>query len=341
MANLQAKNEENLQKTMFDYQNSFNSWSNNRSQMVEAGFNPALMFGGSSSPVTFESSGSASGSASNLPQMSPLFKSIDPFEFGNQQIAKQNADSLSMNAGTNSAVGTADVALKKQQTLESASRTAENVRNTALQHRMENVIYDTAMANLMETSARAADFKSRTRERDTMLQPRIENLEANTRRIVTEIEREPLVRAQMSADIRRLRSVVRLNDEMSTTEGVKRKKMASEIDAIGEGLKSSRLERIMSEFGLKQRHKGSDKGYVSLSDFDSRDREAYMALISAGFSPTESAAAVLWYTGVDPKDLTPSIINGASRVLSGTISAATSVATRGAGPASAVRGLFR
>lgn len=320
MANLQAQNEEKLQKTMFDYQNNFNTWSNNKSQMVEAGVNPALMYG-SASPVSFDSSGSASGSASSLPTFQ-AFKSVDPTEFTSQQIAKQNADSMTSNAGTNSMLAGADISLKKAQENEAVARTAEHLRSSAERKNLEKIVYDTALANLDLTSSMGADFKSRTKERETMLPFRTAELDANTRRVEEEIKNQPIVRDQMRADIRRLNSVVTLNEELSTTEGYKRRELSARVDSIEESLKGSRLERIMSEFGLKQRHSGQSPK-STIQDFDERDKAAYRALVDSGMTPSEAAAAVLWYTGVDPKDLSPSYVNGASRVLSGAMNSAT------------------
>lgn len=319
MAELQKKNEIEVQKTMFDTQNEFNTWQNNKSQMVEAGINPALLIGGSQ-PVSFGATGNASASSSG--SVSPvdftkMFKSIDPFEVASQKVAQQNADTNEFAAKSNADKNKAEAEL-------AAARTLQTAYHTDLDKRMEKLIIDTATERLNNIKADSADLRSRTFERDSLLQGRLDEQKYENDLLVKEIEREPLKRAQIRADINHLHSIAKLNHEQATTEGYKRSELVSRIRTLEEDLKGSQLERVAKQFGLYQRHAPSESvkiynsvtnEYVSVG-FSPNEKQAFIAFKELGYSEQEATMAVLYYTGVDPKDLVPSVINGASRIIS-------------------------
>lgn len=344
MAELQYKNTLKLQKEMFDYQNSFNSWSNNKSQMVEAGVNPALMYG-SAQPVTLGASGSAEASAGKLPQGNPLAgisKSLDPFEVVNSRLADEQNNIARMNAQTQQNVGASEVTKNNAEAARAAADTAGKIGDNKLRRRLDNIIVDQSIANLIKTSEETNNIRSMYEERDALLSGRVEQLSYQNQRLLLDIEREPLVRAELSQNIKYLRSLessayadAALTLNQNITENTRRANLVKEGKAIDEALRHSQLDRIMRQCGLAKRHTVEGKN-ATMADLDTNQyRQAYALLVEAGFSDSDAVSACLWYSGVNPADLTPEIIRTAGNVLTAGVGAAVGASAMSRGTASA------
>lgn len=310
-----SKINEELSKNLYDYQNQFNQWANNRSQMADAGFNSALMYGDSmSKPALSGSSASAPSAPSNMP-----FKSIDPNEGISLSFAKrrldieqQNADSQAKRVAIQNAKDAADTLLSAQQ-------------HKMRQH-LEQNIYDTAQAELDYTRA-----LTDSAHMDKFVKGADIGLKTNTSayysalasKIAVDVENLP---QKYQADIKESLALVGYYAEKAETErqtrGVTLRETEARIDNLVENLRSGEVNRIAHMFGLHARHKNwtkiqSDMRELDIVGNDARANGFIKCLLQTGhYTRDEAIAVYMYYTAENPKDVTPAGINAVGKVLS-------------------------
>lgn len=309
MAEIQKQN----QKELMDYETEIatgtNTIATQKGHMAEAGFSPALMYGSMSPAGLMSTSGSASASASSLNPLK-LFDKISPKDTADtiltsqyQKMQKENLEARNH--------------LLRQQTLESAARTAEQTRYTGLQKTLQKTIVDQSLAELERTKWQGQNLKFLT-ERGMQLLPGElvaqglinDQTAANIDRIHSEVLNNSLEYKRIQHDIRRIDSITSLNE---SSEALNREDSLR----VQESVKSSAVGRIMQEFGLANRKLPSNlrSGSVLHQALNNEQMKgAYIELKNLGFSDHEAVNAVLYYCAVDPKDVTPSVVNGATRI---------------------------
>lgn len=308
MAALNHRYREEEAATSFEREASYNQYEADVNKMEMAGLSPALMYGGSvgnSTPqISSVGSSQGSGSVNKTPNMSDFFGKLDPAEYAGQAIERMKARQMEKQTQAN-------VDLQQQQIRESISRTLENQRNTAFKKNLETTMFQQEQQKLRQFALAndTADFELQFK-RDTR---------------ALDIEAKQLGNKE-------LESKIRLVDEEIKTEPVKRAKLAKEMQQIDaatqnyyantellqENLKNGQVGRIMKEFGLSARTLNPMLRNADIlnSPYRTQMEGAKIALERAGFSEFEATNAVIYYMAENPKDVTPSVINGISRILS-------------------------
>ena len=308
MAALNHRYREEEAATSFEREATFNKFSSDMQKMQSAGLSPALMYGqmsGASTSPSVSSVGSSqsAGNVGRYMNVSDFLGKIDPAEYAEATIQRMNA--RTMQEKTKS-----DIELQKQYALESVSRTLENQRNTAFKKSLETTIFNQeqqALRNLKigaDTGEFELGLKRDTRELAIeRMQLDNVNIRKNIELTVEKIQSEPVARMKLHREMDEIQAVI--GNYHANTE------------LLQENLKQGQLGRIMQEFGLNGRTMNFGKGHEL---FDLRYRDAIhgaeLALEELGFSREEAIAASLYYLATDPKDITPSLINGVSRYLS-------------------------
>lgn len=305
----------------FDYQNQFDTIGNTKGQMVKNGYNPALLYG-SMSPVQYSaSSGGASANNVGFPtDFSKFSKAVDPYAIMENELAQKNSEVMREKMK-------AESDYTKQRQLESLARTVEQQRDTRVKNNLEKTIVDTATQNLLNLKTEARNMESEITARDALTASQIElnaqkckeseayvnKMNREAEKIGIEITREPLVRMQISADISRIKAATG--------------NYYADTARLQESIKEGQLGRIMQEFGLNAQtlppNLRNNKAYKTL--WTTQMSAATSALMKAGFSEFEAINAVIYYTASDPKDVTPSVVNGFSRVFSSMVKVPTQV----------------
>lgn len=303
-----AELELSLNKDMFDYTSNFNSWANNKGQMIEAGLNTALMYGGTS-PVTGDTSGaSASSSDVKVPtDFRSSFRSLDPAEYLANSIAEKNGRAMRANAES-------EAALNRQRTLESMAKTLEQQRQTKYNKLLETTLFDIQKQTLLNMGAENANIRSEIAARDAITPSQVAlnyqkvgESEANVRHLnqlakltAEQVKTQPLVRQQLTYDMERIQA--------ATTN------LGANTAGLQESIKKSQLGRIMQEFGLNaQTLKGWQRNNdVYKSIWTTQMSAATTALMQSGFSEFEAVNAVLYYTAENPSEITPGLVGAVS-----------------------------
>lgn len=321
----------------FNRQNvEFNDWSTEKSHMVSAGVNPALMYGGMSPNVGFQSSGGAS--ASNVmktPDLSSL-GSLAPSELGNLRLAQLNGESLRERSS-------AEADYFRQKSAESAIDMLEKSRVHRFNKQLEKTIIDQATADLLKKQNEAGYFSALTGKanaetvRLNMLTPaeyneimsRIgvndataEKLNKDAQAVQLMIEREPLVRNQLKAEARHLNSAASLADQ-------NKKLSQAQQESLEEELRTSVVSRTARECGLTGRRPGkTSKGKSGDINTLSPNELAFcVTLQKYGFSQEEALTAAYYFSFGTLNDLSSEWINAGSRALSGIGAGAAAVVT--------------
>lgn len=311
MAALNHRYREEEAASSFEREATFNQFAADTQKMQEAGLSPALMYGGSvgSSAPSVSSVGSSqsAGNVGRSLNASDFFGRLDPAEYAEQAIQRMNARTMAEKTRS-------DIALQKQYEAESISRTLENQRNTAFKKSLETTLFNLEQENLrgLKIGNETADFNLQFAK--------------DTREI--SIERQQLGNVE-------LRRKSELLAEQIKSEPVARRKMATEITEISaatqnyyantahlqESMKSSQVGRIMKECGLNYRKLPANLRAQDIQHgaWQEQMKAARLALMDCGFSDYEATAAVLYYTAGDAKDVTPSLVNGVSRILGAAI----------------------
>ena len=314
MANLQMENQKQLMQYETELGQDTNTIATQKGHAAAAGFSPALLYGNMTTPSLVSPSGSASGAASSLPNLN-MFDKVSMRDAVEPVLQKRYQDSqIQLMASEQS--------LNHQRELESAMRTAEQSRYTNLQKTLEKTIIDQSLAQLEYTRAASESTRFYTRRGEALLpgelvQQGLINQETGARieKIHTEVVNNRAELSRIYADVRRINSVTSLNASQESLN-------QSDSLRIQEQIKSSAVGRIMQEFGLTTRSlqpelrsaSGLHKGL-----FTTQMTAAAIELKSLGFSEHEAVNAVLYYVAKDPKDVTPSLVNGATRIFSAAI----------------------
>lgn len=316
-----------IQDEQFQKQNvDFNSWANDKGHMIQAGVNPALMYGGMSPSVGFQSSSGASASASAVrPDLSAL-RSISPSELGSLAVADKNGQVVRERTK-------AETSYYHQKAAESLIDTIEKSRQNRFNKQMEQTIIDNAMADLMVKNEQGNYFRSLSGEADfrtermremlpaelSEIYSRIgineqtrDNLIKEGTRLQNEIEREPLVRNKLRAEANQLNAAAHLARQNARLPEMQLKRLE-------EDLRTSQVQRLARECGLTGRRPGqTSKGKPGNLGSMSKNEQAFaLALIHQGFTMDESLTAAYYYSFGSLQDLTSEWINAGSRILSG------------------------
>lgn len=308
MAALNHRYREEEAATSFEREATFNQYASDVQKMQEAGLSPALMYGGSvgSSAPSVSSVGSSqsAGNVGRSVNMSDFFGKLDPAEYTEQAIQRMNARTMAEKTRS-------DISLQKQYELESISRTLENKRETAFKKNLETTLFNQEQQKLNqlrignETGEFNLQFAKDTRELE-MEKLRLENdkIRKDIDLTVEKIKSEPVVRAKLSAEIQ---------EAAAATANY-----YANASLTQEKLKEGQLGRIMQQFGLNARTLNPMMRNADLFNlpFATQMKGAQIALQELGFSEFEATNAVIYYMAENPKDVTPSAINGISRVLS-------------------------
>lgn len=308
MAALNHKYREEEAATSFEREATFNQFASDTQKMQEAGLSPALMYGGSvgSSAPSVSSVGSSqsAGNVGRSVNMSDFFGKLDPAEYTEQAIQRMNARTMAEKTRS-------DISLQKQYELESVSRTLENQRDTQFKRNLETTIFNQEQQKLnqLQIGNEQAGFNLQFAKDTRELEIEKRQL-ANTQvrkdidLTVEKIKSEPVVRAKLGAEIQEC---------VAATSNY-----YANASLTQEKLKEGQLGRIMQQFGLNARTLNPMMRNADLFNlpFATQMKGAQIALQELGFSEFEATNAVIYYMAENPKDVTPSAINGISRVLS-------------------------
>ena len=309
MAALNHRYREQEAASSFEREATFNQFASDETKMREAGLSPALMYGqysGNSTPqISSVGSSQGAGNVGRHVSASDFLGKLDPANYMESTIQRMNAQT--MRDKTKS-----DIALQNQLLLESASKTAENQRNTAFKKSLETMIFNQEVQALQRLQRENAnlefDLQLKRDTRSIEIEKRqLENKELQKKvdLLSEQIKTEPVARAQLAKSMK-------LIDQQASYYG-------KNTEMLDENLKGSQLERIMKEFGLNARTiNPMMRNWDALSlPYQTQMRAAKLALEKCGFSEFEATNAVIYYMATDRKDVTPSFINGMSRFLSG------------------------
>ena len=328
MADIELQNQKKLMDYQVELQQSNNTMATQKGHAIAAGFSPALLYGNMSTPSLQDVNGGSTGaSASHLPELN-LFDRVPLSSVSESVLQKQSQDIQREKIAS-------EVSLNKQRALESAARTAEQTRYTGLQKQLEKTIIDQSLADLHLTQSRGSYFDSATSRINLLLPYEVEQAglmnsqtAERTKHIIEDTLSIKANRQLIPIEKRRLTAMAELAEEQKGTPTKEREALSAEIAGMQESFKRSVIGRVMSESGLngvklppsmRGDIKDLDPNNFSKSAFYMRHREqlngALAALLAAGFSPEEASMAVCYYV-VDARDVSPSLINGISRVAS-------------------------
>lgn len=308
MAALNHRYREQEAATSFEREATFNQFAADETKMREAGVNPALMYGQSMATSTPQvSSVGSSQSAGNVGRSlnaSDFLGRLDPAEYAEQAIQRMNARTMADKTKS-------DIQLQNQLRLESAAKTAAHEYDTGLRKRLETTIFDLQQEQLRnikignEMAGFNLQFAKDTRELD-IEQKQISNIKVrkDIDLVVEKTRTEPVARQKLGVEMDEIRA--------ATTN------YYANADLLQENLRQGQLGRIMQEFGLNARTLNPmlRNGELINAPYKIQMQGASLALQKLGYSEFEATNAVIYYMANDPKDVTPSLINGVSRILS-------------------------
>lgn len=302
------------QKELMDYQTQIaqdtNTIATQKGHAASAGYSPALLYGNMSTPGLMDSaSGTNTGEAPNLDKLK-LFDKLPVDSVANVALQRHQQELLRAQTMSN-------INLQNQQRLKAAAETAEQLRYTGLQKRLERTIVDMSLAELHTEQERAENLRFQTRRGNILLPGELESQGLINRETAAKI-------SKINSDISK--NFVEMAQIRATTAllGSEKIKTDKEVEEVQERIRGNVVGRVMREFGLAARktpqwiRKSKDIDLSRLNEFQYGEqmRGAAATLISLGFSEYEASRAVIYYTCESPKDATPSIINGFARILS-------------------------
>lgn len=305
MAEVNKQNQKELMQYEVELQQQNNTIATQTGHAAQAGVNPALLYGSMSAPGLYSSSASGgTGSSSSLPDLK-LFDKIPMSNTLETMLTKRKQD-------MDYEKQLVDMQKMRQETMESASRTAENLRNTSFQKTIEKTIFDQQVASLHLMESQGANLDFMTQRGQALLPGELvqqglisQKTSSEIEKIASDIRVNSWEMAHLRKDMERIDSVIDLN----------------EVDKRGvvESTKKSALGRIMQEFGLEKRLtppqlRNANALHNALNS--EQMKGAYFTLRQMGFSEHEASNAVIYYSAQDPKDVTPSVLNSASRFFS-------------------------
>lgn len=307
MAALNHRYRELEAQTSFEREANFNQFQSDIDKMTQAGLSPALMYGGnvgSAAPsVSSVGSSQSAGNVGRVPDLSSFFGKFDPAEYSEQVIQRMQAKTLEEKTKS-------DILRNNQDILESISRTAENQRNTAFQRKLEKTLLDQENQQLVNMSLQGQrmdfDLKYSQDTRDLDIQAKQlgnKKLEEDIKLVAEKIRTEPVQRAKLAKEMKEIDAAIA--------------NYTANTGLIQENIKEGQIGRIMREFGLNARTLNPmlRNGEAFNLPYKTQMSAAKIALQECGFSEFEATNAVLYYMATDPKDVTPSLVNGFSRIL--------------------------
>lgn len=311
-------------KQLMDYQTQIaqdtNTVATQKGHLAEAGYSPALMYG-SSVPGLQDSSGSGQGTSSEF-KMPEIFNRVSPDNVYESVVTKRYQDMQQKRLQS-------DIQLNMKRGLREDAETAELLRKTGLSKRMEQTIIDQMTEDLALTRAQSQNLNFLTQRGEHLLPGELEAqglINNETRKKIEKIDadlrKNPYEIKLLQADIKRINAVTGLTLEQTTSESVNREYTRAEIQGVQESVRRSALGRIMSEFGLTTRITPSQLrtgSWLHNAVYKEQMRGAVIELMNCGYSEHEAVNAVVYYVASDPKDVTPSVVNGVSRVISASI----------------------
>lgn len=310
MAEINRVNQEKLMEYQNNLQQDTNMIATQKGHAMSAGYSPALLFG-SSMPQAQVSGGSASGTSSSLSPLQ-LFDRL-PIDSVTSTIFNQKKQDIDLERLKS------ENAEREQHANYLAMKTAREYYDAQISKRLQNTIVDKAMADLENTRQNTAYTRYMTEHGLKMEPYQLVNaglVNQETAAKIEKVKSDTLLNVtsgrHMMADINRMAHLNQLND-------------AQKAEVI-ESTKRSGLGRIMSEFGLNDRElKSALRDKNSLTDalnsglYGEQMKGAYFALRELGFGDEEAASTVLYYVADSPKDVTPSLVNAASRIFSASL----------------------
>lgn len=300
MAEINRKNAEQLMIEQNSIQQNTNTWANQKGHMVAAGYSPALLYGDSMQPAQV-SGGSGSGNASSLPQMQ-LFDRV-PLDSVAQTMLNQRQQTI--NAERVKAQNERDRAESQLAMM----RTAHEYYNTNVAKKLQNTIVEQAVADLHNTKA-DTEYKRFMTEHGLKMEP-------------YQLAQAGLVNQETAAKIEEIKSQVMLNVISGQHLRADMNRMGhlndlndAERAGVVESMKRGQVGRIMQQFGLDNRLTPAQFRNTSLLHNalnNTQMKGAYLALRELGFSEFEATNTVIYYSARDPKDVTPTVVNSATR----------------------------
>lgn len=302
MANINLENEKKLMSYQNMLQQDTNMIATQKGHAAAAGYSPALLYG-ESMPTASVSGGTASGSASKMEPLN-LFSRLPMdsvgstlFDWHQQQLNERRID--------------AEVKRQEAAALYDSMKTAHEYYDTRVAKRAQNVILDKMYFDL-ENAKQDAKIKAFNLSRSKQLLPGElvqqglvnKELEQRVIQVQSDIVKNTWEARNLAANISRINKLNEMSDE--------------EIRSVRESTRGATLGRVMSEFGLNGRLEPSvTRSWNSLSQSAYYDqmKAATAVLVASGFDADEAAKAVLYYNARDPKDVSPSVINGLARIV--------------------------
>lgn len=309
------------EKELIDYevstQQNNNTIATQSGHAASAGFSPALLYG-SSLPALSSGSGTAQGTASKLNPLQ-LFDRISPRDATEPILQQRYQEMQRARMASQNARDTSEIALNN-------ARTMEQIRDTHQRKNLERVVYDQAMASLELTRSNRANIDFLTQRGNALLPGELvaqglinQETEAKINKVYSDITRNSWEVSRIQHDIKRIDSAVSLNQSQTSLN-------YAEASGIQESTRKSAIGRIMQEFGLTSRRipvglrdKNGISDALNQGLHGEQMKGALIELINLGFSEREATQAVLYYVAEDPRDVTPSLVNGATRVVSSLI----------------------
>lgn len=311
------------QKSLLDYQaeqsQNFNTIATQKGHAAAAGFSPALLYGQMSTPGLYDSgSASNTGEAPNLDKLH-IFDRIPVSDHVQMAIQRKQTE-------LNAARTFSDIQYQNQLRLESAAKTAEQMRDTRVKKSLEKTIIDQSLANLHLTYAQRENFAFQTERGRSLLPYEMEQAGLINDKTSKEIERltQQIVNNPIEmANVRASTGLLREQTELFKQD----KKVAEQsIRESQERVRRSAVGRIMSEMGLNRlkippSSRIGNPEYFHQSQFYIRHKEqingALSALLKLGFDPDEASLAVVLYCNDNNVDA--GVVSGLSRVASSLI----------------------
>lgn len=303
MAEIQKENEKELMNYQTNLTQDTNMISTQKSQAIEAGYSPAMLYG-SSLPTASVSGGSSSAGASQLNPLQ-LFNKLPVDSVVNTMYNSRQQE-------INKAKIDAEIAESTQRANSYAMQTARDSYDLGLRKRMERTIIDKSLADLEYQRASAENTRFLTERGRQLLPAETQQLnslnneiQARVEKITSDIEKNTWEMREIRSNIGRISHLNELTD--------------SQAREVNESVRRSAVGRVMQEFGLTTRLtpaqlRSGSALHQALNN--EQMKGAYITLRQLGFSEHEASNAVLYYVASDPKDVTPSVTNAASRIFS-------------------------
>lgn len=323
IANQNAKNEARAadarqlenQKELMRYQQELaqetNTIATQKGHAAEAGYNPALLYGNMPGLADI-SSGSAQGTMPELNKVLSKMPTGEIASFGTELVQSRL---LARQVANQERVGESEF-------MKNMSVAIENMRNTKFQKKMETVLYNKGMAELDLLGAQKQGIDISNVRASLMLPGELEQQGLINEQIATQIKdttekmkNYPVERAKMRAEIKEINSVIERNNHLNALTD-------ADLQYTQERYRGTVVERIMKEYGLTNRMLPAWLRKDEIANYYLRQPQllgATAQLVSLGFSQEEAVQTVLWYTGSESKDVTPSAVNAISRGISALI----------------------